>query len=218
MKQKLTPRWLVIKLAGILFAAYSAYNIFILYRNGSTLPEQGVFITALVAALFGLLAVFAWTSEIKNVRFQVIRTTVFIVDLLIVFALKLRMIGRSVAYIDSAKPHTVLYGATYFMTLAGMLVLFIYYAFILKNLPLYPRMSVILPAAAIILFLGTLILEAVLFFAFGFAMESSPLRTMVIRPVFSLGFVGLSAYFLFPPQITAEDENIAKVDDTDFIV
>lgn len=52
MKQKLTPRWLVIKLAGILFAAYSAYNIFILYRNGSTLPEQGVFITALVAALF----------------------------------------------------------------------------------------------------------------------------------------------------------------------
>ena len=93
MKQKLTPRWLVIKLAGILFAAYSAYNIFILYRNGSTLPEQGVFITALVAALFGLLAVFAWTSEIKNVRFQVIRTTVFIVDLLIVFALKLRMIA-----------------------------------------------------------------------------------------------------------------------------
>lgn len=29
---------------------------------------------------------------------------------------------------------------------------------------------------------------------------------MVIRPVFYLGFVGLSAYFLFPPQITAEDE------------
>ena len=63
MKQKLTPRWLVIKLAGILFAAYSAYNIFILYRNGSTLPEQGVFITALVAALFGLLAVFAWIGD-----------------------------------------------------------------------------------------------------------------------------------------------------------
>lgn len=41
---------------------------------------------------------------------------------------------------------------------------------------------------------------------------------MVIRPVYYLGFVGLSAYFLFPPQITAEDENIAKVDDTDFIV
>ncbi len=28
MKEKLTPRWFIIKLTGILFAIYSAYNIF----------------------------------------------------------------------------------------------------------------------------------------------------------------------------------------------
>ena len=81
MKEKLTPRWFIIKLTGILFAIYSAYNIFLIVRDGSAMPPVGIFISALVSLLFALLAAFAWTSEVKNVRFMMIRKTVMIIVL-----------------------------------------------------------------------------------------------------------------------------------------
>ena len=201
MKEKLTPRWFIIKLTGILFAIYSAYNIFLIVRDGSAMPPVGIFISALVSLLFALLAAFAWTSEVKNVRFMMIRKTVMIIVLLTIFALKLRLVNRVMALLDFSKTQNVLYVAAYFLTLAALLMLFVYYAFILRNLPLHPKMSVILPVAVIIGFVGCVVCEALLFFGFGFGLEASPLRTLVIRPVFYLGFIGLCVYFLFPPPL-----------------
>lgn len=201
MKEKLTPRWFIIKLTGILFAIYSAYNIFLIVRDGSAMPPVGIFISALVSLLFALLAAFAWTSEVKNVRFMMIRKTVMIIVLLTIFALKLRLVNRVMALLDFSKTQNVLYIAAYFLTLAALLILFVYYAFILRNLPLHPKMSVILPVAVIIGFVGCVVCEALLFFGFGFGLETSPLRTLVIRPVFYLGFIGLCVYFLFPPPL-----------------
>ena len=201
MKEKLTPRWFIIKLTGILFAIYSAYNIFLIVRDGSAMPPVGIFISALVSLLFALLAAFAWTSEVKNVRFMMIRKTVMIIVLLTIFALKLRLVNRVMALLDFSKTQNVLYVAAYFLTLAALLILFVYYAFILRNLPLHPKMSVILPVAVIIGFVGCVVCEELLFFGFGFGLEASPLRTLVIRPVFYLGFIGLCVYFLFPPPL-----------------
>lgn len=201
MKEKLTPRWFIIKLTGILFAIYSAYNIFLIVRDGSAMPPVGIFISALVSLLFALLAAFAWTSEVKNVRFMMIRKTVMIIVLLTIFALKLRLVNRVMALLNFSKTQNVLYVAAYFLTLAALLILFVYYAFILRNLPLHPKMSVILPVAVIIGFVGCVVCEALLFFGFGFGLEASPLRTLVIRPVFYLGFIGLCVYFLFPPPL-----------------
>ena len=201
MKEKLTPRWFIIKLTGILFAIYSAYNFFLIVRDGSAMPPVGIFISALVSLLFALLAAFAWTSEVKNVRFMMIRKTVMIIVLLTIFALKLRLVNRVMALLDFSKTQNVLYVAAYFLTLAALLILFVYYAFILRNLPLHPKMSVILPVAVIIGFVGCVVCEALLFFGFGFGLEASPLRTLVIRPVFYLGFIGLCVYFLFPPPL-----------------
>ena len=201
MKEKLTPRWFIIKLTGILFAIYSVYNIFLFVRDGSAMPPVGIFISALVSLLFALLAAFAWTSEVKNVRFMMIRKTVMIIVLLTIFALKLRLVNRVMALLDFSKTQNVLYVAAYFLTLAGLLMLFVYYAFILRNLPLYPKASVFLPIAVIIGFVGCVVCEALLFFGFGFGLEASPLRTLVIRPVFYLGFIGLCVYFLFPPPL-----------------
>ena len=201
MKEKLTPRWFIIKLTGILFAIYSVYNIFLFVRDGSAMPPVGIFISALVSLLFALLAAFAWTSEVKNVRFMMIRKTVMIIVLLTIFALKLRLVNRVMALLDFSKTQNVLYVAAYFLTLAALLILFVYYAFILRNLPLHPKMSVILPVAVIIGFVGCVVCEALLFFGFGFGLEASPLRTLVIRPVFYLGFIGLCVYFLFPPPL-----------------
>ena len=201
MKEKLTPRWFIIKLTGILFAIYSAYNIFLIVRDGSAMPPVGIFISALVSLLFALLAAFAWTSEVKNVRFMMIRKTMMIIVLLTIFALKLRLVNRVMALLDFSKTQNVLYVAAYFLTLAALLILFVYYAFILRNLPLHPKMSVILPVAVIIGFVGCVVCEALLFFGFGFGLEASPLRTLVIRPVFYLGFIGLCVYFLFPPPL-----------------
>lgn len=165
MKEKLTPRWFIIKLTGILFAIYSAYNIFLIVRDGSAMPPVGIFISALVSLLFALLAAFAWTSEVKNVRFMMIRKTVMIIVLLTIFALKLRLVNRVMALLDFSKTQNVLYVAAYFLTLAALLILFVYYAFILRNLPLHPKMSVILPVAVIIGFVGCVVCEALLFLA-----------------------------------------------------
>ncbi len=134
--------------------------------------------------------------------------------MLAIFALKLRMAGRVFAYIDFSKTHTILYGGAYIFTQAALLIIIIYYIAILKNLPLYPRASVLLPLSAIVLLLSSLVLETILFFVYSIGLEPSPLRTAVIRPIFYFGFIGLSAYFLFPALKKANNRSILIEDDS----
>ena len=204
MKQNLTLRRWIIILTGFFFAVYSAYNIFIIVRDGSSLPAQGIFISAAVALIFAVFAAFIWTAGIKpkHHRILIVRRTAFILSLLLAIFFKLRLIGRLIAYMDSSKLYTVLYGAAFLMTPAGLLVLLIYYVFIRKKLSRFPRAAVVLPWTAIILFLLGFVTEAILFFAYGIGMESNMLRTVIIRPVFYLGMIGLCAYFLYPPRKT----------------
>ena len=110
------------------------------------------------------------------------------------------MINQVIAYLDFSKVKTIVYCGAYFMTLAALLVLFFYYAIVVRNLPLFPKASVILPLFALLLFLGSFVLEIVLFYKYGVGLEANPLRTMVIRPVFYMGFISLSVYFLLPPK------------------
>lgn len=201
MKQKLTPREFVIKLTGILFAVYSAYNVFIIIRDNSGLTPQAILISAVVALMFGVLAAYALTfGLIVEPLFLQIRRTIFIAALLIVFALKLRMVGAVAAYFDPSKIHTVLYCVAYGMTQTALLVLLVYYIFIRGVLLFFPKARVILPTFAAALFLCSLILEAILCFAYDIRLEASFMRTIVIRPVFYLAFIGLSVYFLFLPK------------------
>ena len=206
MKQKLTPRWVIIKLTGLLFAAYAAYNIFIIIRDHTVLSSEGIIISVLVAFLFSILAAYALTSGImpKNILFLIIRRTVYILALLAIFVLKLRMVDKVNAYIDQDLPYTIIYAFSYYLTQAGLLILFIYYAFIRIRPLLFTKVYVILPIITMILFLGGLILEIILFFVYGIGLEANVIRTVVMRPVFYLGFIGLSAYYLFPPRLPPE--------------
>lgn len=194
---------LVIILTGILFLVYSAYNVFIIFRDRKEIPLEGIIVSAVVAVLFAILSVFSFSSLVNstNIRFLMARSTTLIITLLIIIGLKVRIVGKIIAYIDFSQLHTVIFGASYFLTLLGMMVLFFHYSFILKGLPLFPRASVIFPLAAIILFALSLGLEAVLFFVYRIDLEANTLRTIVIRPVFYFGLIGLSAYFLFPPDV-----------------
>lgn len=203
MKQKMILRQLNVKLTGFLFFVYSAYNVFIAISDGKRgIPPEGILISIVVALMFAVFAGFMLTWSVgvktKNMLFLSIRRTAFIIALLVVFFLKLRMAVKVIAYLDFSELHTVLYGVSYLMTQVGLLLLIIYYAFILKRVSFYPGAAVALPTIAIILFLCSLILEAILFFVYGIGVEDSMLRTAVIRPVFYLGFIGLSLYFLFP--------------------
>lgn len=131
---------------------------------------------------------------------RMIRRPLFIFALLVIFLLKLRMIGQVIEYWDLSKVHTILYGVAYFMTLIALLCLFIYYAFIINTFPLYPRTSVVVPLLAMLLFAGSLAVDAVLFFVYHISLEANTLRTLVMRPVFYLGFIGLSIYILLPTK------------------
>lgn len=200
MKKKLTLRWALIKLAGVFFAAFAAYNVFIFIRDYKRISSESLLITAVITVLFAALAFFAWTSEIKRIQILMIRTVAFIIAMLGIFAFKLRMAGQVFAYLDMSKVHTIIYVVVYVLTQAALLSLIVYYIFIVKNLPQYPRLSVFLPSAALLLFLISFALEIILFFVFGIGMETNALRTMVMRPVFFLGFIALTVYFLFPPK------------------
>lgn len=201
MKFKLILRKLLIRLTGVFFAAYSVFNIFIIVKDGRMLRGEAVFISGIVALLFGMLTAFAWTTEIKNPRLHAVRIIAFIAVIVALFALKLRMVDKVIAYFDSKTLHTILYGGAYFMTQAALFTLFIYYAFILKYLPLFPKASLLFPSIALGLFAVSFALEIILFFVYGIGLEASPLRTIAVRPMFYFGFMGLSAYFLFPPQL-----------------
>ena len=202
MKQKLTLRGSIIILTGVLFAAYAAYYAFVIIRDFQrSLQPEKIAIYALLVLLFGLLAGFAWTSEVKNFRFLEIRKRVMIIVLLAIIAMKLRLIGNVIANLALLSPQTILYGGSYFSTLAALLLIFVFYTFILRRLDFHPRTSVTLPAAAMIFFIAGLAFEAILFFGFGIGLEANSLRTMVSRSIFYLSFIGLSAYFLLPPPI-----------------
>ena len=201
----MTLRQLNVKLTGILFSVYSAYNLLVAVRDGKRgLSSEGILISIVVALMFAVFTVFVNTIGVKtnDMRFLIARRIAFIIALLVVFALKLRMAVEVIAYLDFSKIHTVLYGGAYFLTQAALLLLIIFYVFIIKALPFYPRASVILPTIAIILFLCSLVLEMILFFVYGIGLEANTLRTLVMRPVFYLGFICLSLYFLFPPQLS----------------
>lgn len=190
-------------LSGLLFAAYAAYNAFVLLRDYDSLPSEGLLISAVVALLFAVLAVFAWTAEVENLLLQVIRRWACVIAMLAVIALKLRMAEKMLAYLDLSKTHTILYGCSYAAALLALVILFVYYAFIRTNLTFFKKSSVLLPLAAIVLLLGSLVLEVILFFGFRVMVEANVLRTLVIRPVFYLGFIGMAVFFLFPPREAA---------------
>lgn len=200
MEQKLAAKKLIIRLSGILFVLYAAYNVFVIIRGGSRLSQMGRLISALVVAMFILLAFFAFTSESKNVKFLIARNALFIIVLFVIFALKVRMIGQVINYIDFSKTETLVYGAAYLMTQLALLFLFIHYAFTLRNLPRFYKAPLVLPILALVLFIGSFILEAILYFVYGIGLEANLLRTAVSRPMFYLGFIGLSIYSLFPLQ------------------
>lgn len=213
MKKTITLRRILIILVGMLFAAYSAFFAFVIIKDRSTLPLEGYFIGALVVLLFGVLSGFAWTSEVKNLRFLFFRRIAFISALLVAFAIRLRLVGDMISFLDFSKLDTILYGSAYFATQVALLILVIDYTFIRKDLPLYPRASVLFPVSAIVLFLCSFVMEIILLLVYHVGLEASFLRTVVSRPIFYLGFIGLSAFFLFPPQIANEEELPGEVAD-----
>ncbi len=208
MIKKSSPKNLIMFFAGLMFLVYAAYNVFIIIRDRNGLPPLGLIISAAVALMFALLAFYSLSSLINSddLRFLMVRSTIFIVSLFVIFVLKLRMVTQVLDYIEVSHLETILYGASYFCTLAAMVVLFFYYTFFLRRLPLFPRAVVILPFSALILFAVSLILEVILFVVYGIYLEGNILRSVVIRPVFYLGFIGLSAHFMFPPEIDEEDD------------
>lgn len=205
MKRVFTMRGQLAVLTGFLFAAYSAYQVFIILRDYRVLPPQGFVITALVAVAFAILALYMWTAGVKgkkHILLMVVRRTSFIIALLTIFVLKLRLSVQVINYMDYTKLYTLIYGWSYFFTLAALAILLIYYVFILKSLPFHPKASVFLPRITVVLFLLSMILDAILFFGYGIPLEANVIRTVVSRPVFYLSFIGLSIHFLYPVLIT----------------
>ena len=109
-KQKL--RLFIVRLTGILSAAYSAYYIFVIVRDIRRSSLQGLIIDALVSLLFALLAGFAFTSEVNNLKFIKVRRITFIITLLVIVLLKLRLTGRVFAFLDFTDEYALLVEAT----------------------------------------------------------------------------------------------------------
>ena len=200
--QKLTLRGVIIKLTGLLFAAYAAYNVFIIFRDLESLSVEGIIISAAVALMFVLLTVYAWTSrvKVKDVLFRMIRRWMLILVLVTILGLKLRIVGDVIAYVDGEQPYTVLNAAAYFLTLAGLLVILAYYVFFRMLRPIFPIISIVLPLTAVLFLLGGLVTEMVMYFAYDVGLEANVLRTLVMRPVFYLCFIGLAVYYAIPPK------------------
>ena len=205
MKKLLSPRWLLVVLTGLLFAAYSAYMVFVIIRDAKSLSIEGYLINGCVALMFALCAVYLWTAGIKgkkHIIFMMVRRTTLIIALLVIFLLKLRIAVQVINFMDYTKPYTLIYGWSYFLTLAALAILLGYYVFILKSLPFHPKAALFLPRTAVILFLLCLILDAVLFFGFGIMLDGNVIRTVVSRPIFYFSFIGLAIHFLYPMQAT----------------
>ena len=122
MKKKQRLRLFIIRLTAIMFAAYSAFYIFVLIRDLKQASLQELLIEALVSLLFALLSAFAWTSEVSDLKFIRVRRIVFIIALLAVVLLKLRLTGSVIAFLDFTGENRLLfalYGAAFFYVADG---------------------------------------------------------------------------------------------------
>lgn len=198
-----TLRKIFIFLSGVFFALYSAYNIMVCFCDRKYLKGYEIIITAAFALAFAMLAAFSFTAGIKlsDITLMIVRRTALIVGLIGIFALKTRMASHMVQVFEPTNISAILYCGAYLMTQAALLLLFFYYSFIVRRLPFFPRASVIIPLIAFALFVFSFIFDAIVFFVFGTVLEASVLRTIVIRPIFYLGFISLCVYFLLPPEI-----------------
>lgn len=197
-------RKILILLTALLFTGYAAYNGFVIIRDSRNgMSFEGKLISGAVAFAFALLAAYAFTVglNVHSLSLAVVRSTAFILSMLGLFALKVRMIDDVIKVFDVTEAYSVLYTAAYFATLIAMLLLLVYYAFIIRRLPRFPRASVIFPLVSLILFTCGFICEIVLFGVYGVGLEANTIRTVLSRPTFYLGFMGLSAYFLIPPEL-----------------
>lgn len=193
------------KISSWFFAAYAAYNIFVVVKDGKSLPPEGTYICVAVAIMFAVLTIFARTADETDIRFLLIRKTAFVIVMLVLFVLKGRMIFKIVGYLDASKSYTIIYFAAYLMTQIAFLILIVYYAFMLKYIPFYPKACFIIPLIAVLLFTASLVLDMILFYGYGVILEGSKIRTAVVIPVFYLGFIGMSVYFMFPPKTVLPD-------------
>ena len=201
-EQRMTFRWVIIKLTGLIFAAYAAYNVYLIVKEHSDMSSEGIFLSVVVAVLFAVLVIFSWTSEITDIRFilfRMIRRISFIIAMLLIFALRLRIAHSVIDYIDTYELQTILNAAAFFSTQAALLLLIICYTFFRRRL-LYQKTVLLLTVFALALLLISFFLEAVLYYHYGIGLEATQLRTRVIRPIFYSGFIGLAVYFLFPPK------------------
>lgn len=198
-----TFRKITVILSGVFFSIYSVYNVFIIFRDRKELSVEGIVISAIVVFAFAALAMFSFTAITgsDDLKFLMIRSTAFIIGLLIILVLKFRMSGSVIDFLDISSPPTVLYFASYALVQAALFLLLFYYTFIVRRLPLFPRASVIFPLIVMVLFTLSLIIEEIIIFAYGIIIEANFIRTIVMRPVFYLGFICLCAYFIFHPKI-----------------
>ena len=215
---------MLIKLTGLLFAAYSAFYVFVVIRDTKIYNTYEKVICALVVLLFAVLAGFAFTSEAKNMKFLTIRRVVMLVDLVTVFVIKLFVAGRVFATLDITKLETIFYVGAYLFTQLALLIILLYYALIRKSLPVFPKASVILLITSAAFLLISLVFEALLFFIYNVGLEGNAIRTLVSRPILYFGFIGLSLSFLYPPQvkdpmvfITPDDSEIVTPEDARYI-
>ena len=201
MKRFLTLRGVIIFLTGILFAVYSVYNIYIIINDSDEIGTGGTLISAAVALIYAIFAFFAFSAgaTVNDIRFYIGRRILFILALVAAFGIKLRLIRSIITAITFSDMSTVLYGASFILTQFGMLFLIIYYVFIARTMEKNAVPPVTLQILALVFFALSLICEMVLLFVYGIGLEGNPLQTMIFRPVFYLGFIGLSVYFMLPP-------------------
>ena len=85
------------------------------------------------------------------------------------------------------------------MTEIALLFLIVYYVFVAKRIELNANPPIALQIIAVVFFSLSFVFEMILLFTYGIGLEGSALRTIIFRPVFYLGFIGLSVYFMLPP-------------------
>ena len=213
MKKPLLRRLFIVFPAGILLTVYSAYNVFLIFRDSILMTPDQTLICALVALMFAIFAAFLFTAGFRadDLWFLMIRRMLFISALLSIFVFKLRMLGPVLDYFNIYKLNTIIYFAAYVMTQVALLVMFIYYAFIRNRLIVSPHATTILSVTAIVLLLCSFALEVVLLFVYHIGLEETPLRTIIIRPVFFFSLVGICLYFMFPPQAIQQNDDAENV-------
>ena len=197
------------------FATALSFALFTLYQSFLILfiPENRIGrLIGVVLFLFFTVASFLVFSE--NGGVQIAHTVIMVATLILLFVIKMFNLPSLITSLSNPSVVPVIYLVIYSFAQLGTLILVAGYLVYRSSLELAVRrrITIVLMAIVIVLFVSNLVMECVLIIKYNALIDNSRKLTLISRFLYCFGFVGTAISFMLPsPKLEKEEKDPGEI-------